>query len=98
MRRPHLRGTGPAPARETRLTPPIQPALGDPIYVPCEAGAKKLEKYRKLVEAALNDVTAKRLCLGGCRHDAGHTAIDCEVVYCEVALLATTRVLVCDFV
>ena len=39
--------------------------MGDPIYVPREAGAKKLEKYRKLVEAALDDVTAKAYALAG---------------------------------
>jgi 3-deoxy-D-manno-octulosonic-acid transferase len=39
--------------------------MGDPIYVPREAGAKELERYRKLVEAALNDVTAKAYALAG---------------------------------
>ena len=39
--------------------------MGDPIYVPREAGAKKLENYRKLVEAALDDVTAKAYALAG---------------------------------
>ena len=32
--------------------------MGDPIYVPREAGAAELESYCKIVEAALNDVTA----------------------------------------
>jgi len=39
--------------------------MGDPIYVPREAGAKELEVYRKLVEAALNDVTVKAYALAG---------------------------------
>ena len=39
--------------------------MGDPIFVPREAGAKELEKYRKLVEAALDDVTAKAYALAG---------------------------------
>ena len=39
--------------------------MGDPIYVPREAGAKELERYGKLVEAALNDVTAKAYALAG---------------------------------
>ena len=30
-----------------------------------EAGAKELERHRKLVEAALNDVTAKAYALAG---------------------------------
>ena len=69
--------------------------MGDPIYVPREAGAPEFESYQKIVEAALNDVTAKAYAWR-VRHDAGHTAIYCEVACCEVALLATTRVLVCD--
>jgi hypothetical protein len=39
---------------------PVYRIMGDPIYVPREAGAKELERYGKLVEAALNDVTAER--------------------------------------
>jgi 3-deoxy-D-manno-octulosonic-acid transferase len=39
--------------------------MGDPIYVPREAGAAELELYRKRVEAALNDVTAKAYALAG---------------------------------
>ena len=39
--------------------------MGDPIYVPREAGAAELEVYRKRVEAALNDVTAKAYALAG---------------------------------
>jgi 3-deoxy-D-manno-octulosonic-acid transferase len=40
-------------------------AMGDPIYVPREAGPVELELYRKRVEAALNDVTAKAYTLAG---------------------------------
>ncbi len=39
--------------------------MGDPIYVPREARAAELETYRKIVEAALNDVTAKAYALAG---------------------------------
>ena len=39
--------------------------MGDPIYVPREAGPAELELYRKRVEAALNDVTAKAYALAG---------------------------------
>jgi 3-deoxy-D-manno-octulosonic-acid transferase len=39
--------------------------MGDPIYVPREAGPAELERYRKRVEAALNDVTAKAYALAG---------------------------------
>jgi hypothetical protein len=45
------------PATERRLT-----LLGRRLS---EAGAKELERYRKLVEAALNDVTAKACALAG---------------------------------
>src|SRR6476646_3570048 len=37
--------------------------MGDPIYVPREAGAPEFEIYQKIVEAALNDVTAKAYAL-----------------------------------
>jgi 3-deoxy-D-manno-octulosonic-acid transferase len=39
--------------------------MGDPIYVPREAGAPEFESYQKLVEAALDDVTAKAYALAG---------------------------------
>jgi hypothetical protein len=39
--------------------------MGDPIHVPREAGPVELELYRKRVEAALNDVTAKAYALAG---------------------------------
>ena len=39
--------------------------MGDPIYVPREAGARSSRVIRKLVEAALNDVTAKAYALAG---------------------------------
>ena len=39
--------------------------MGDPIHVPREAGARELEVYRKIVEAALNDVTARAYALAG---------------------------------
>jgi 3-deoxy-D-manno-octulosonic-acid transferase len=39
--------------------------MGDPIYVPREAGAPEFERYQKLVEAALDDVTAKAYALAG---------------------------------
>ena len=39
--------------------------MGDPIHVPREAGAPEFESYQKLVEAALNDVTAKAYALAG---------------------------------
>ena len=39
--------------------------MGDPIYVPREAGPAELEVYRNRVEAALNDVTAKAYALAG---------------------------------
>ena len=39
--------------------------MGNPIYVPREARAAELEIYRKIVEAALNDVTAKAYALAG---------------------------------
>ena len=40
-------------------------AMGEPIYVPREAGPEELELYRKRVEAALNEVTAKAYALAG---------------------------------
>ncbi|MEX1060890.1 MAG: lysophospholipid acyltransferase family protein [Methyloceanibacter sp.] len=39
--------------------------MGDPIYVPREAGPEELELYRKRVEAALNEVTAKAYAVAG---------------------------------
>ena len=39
--------------------------MGDPIHVPREAGPAELEVYRKRVEAALNEVTAKAYQLAG---------------------------------
>ena len=39
--------------------------MGDPIYVPREAGAPEFESYQKIVEAALDDVTAKAYALAG---------------------------------
>jgi len=39
--------------------------MGDPIHVPREAGPAELEVYRKRVEAALNEVTAKAYRLAG---------------------------------
>jgi len=39
--------------------------MGDPIHVPREAGPAELEVYRKCVEEALNDVTAKAYRLAG---------------------------------
>lgn len=39
--------------------------MGDPIHVPREAGPAELEVYRKRVEEALNDVTAKAYRLAG---------------------------------
>jgi len=40
-------------------------AMGDPIHVPREAGPAELEVYRKRVEAALNETTAKAYALAG---------------------------------
>jgi 3-deoxy-D-manno-octulosonic-acid transferase len=40
-------------------------AMGDPIYVPRDARPEELEVYRKRVELALNDVTAKAYALAG---------------------------------
>ena len=71
--------------------------MGDPIYVPREAGARN-SRVTENRRGGIERRHGESLCLGGCRHDAGHAAIYCEVAYCEVALLATTRVLVCDFV
>ncbi len=39
--------------------------MGEPIYVPREAGPEELELYRKRVEAALNEVTAKAYAVAG---------------------------------
>jgi 3-deoxy-D-manno-octulosonic-acid transferase len=39
--------------------------MGDPIHVPREAGPEELEAYRKRVEAALNEVTARAYALAG---------------------------------
>lgn len=39
--------------------------MGDPIHVPREAGPAELEVYRKRVEAALNEVTARAYRLAG---------------------------------
>jgi 3-deoxy-D-manno-octulosonic-acid transferase len=39
--------------------------MGDPIYVPREAGVRELEIYRQRVEAALNETTAKAYDLAG---------------------------------
>jgi 3-deoxy-D-manno-octulosonic-acid transferase len=39
--------------------------MGDPIEVPREAGALELEGYRRRVEAALNENTAKAYDLAG---------------------------------
>ncbi len=39
--------------------------MGDPIHVPREAGPAELEVYRKRVEAALNEVTARAYALAG---------------------------------
>lgn len=39
--------------------------MGDPIYVPREAGVRELEIYRQQVEAALNETTAKAYDLAG---------------------------------
>ena len=53
--------------------------MGDPIYVPREARAAELEIYRKIVEAALNDVTAKAYALAGADMTQGNPSIRCEV-------------------
>ena len=39
--------------------------MGDPIYVPSEAGVRELEFYRQRVEEALNETTAKAYALAG---------------------------------
>jgi 3-deoxy-D-manno-octulosonic-acid transferase len=39
--------------------------MGDPIYVPPGAGREELELYRKQIEAALNETTAKAYALAG---------------------------------
>jgi 3-deoxy-D-manno-octulosonic-acid transferase len=39
--------------------------MGDPIHVPREAGPEELEVYRKRVEAALNEVTARAYAVAG---------------------------------
>jgi 3-deoxy-D-manno-octulosonic-acid transferase len=39
--------------------------MGDPIYVPREAGPEELEVNRKRVEAALNEVTARAYAVAG---------------------------------
>jgi 3-deoxy-D-manno-octulosonic-acid transferase len=39
--------------------------MGDPISVPRDAGPEELELYRKRVEAALNEVTAKAYAVAG---------------------------------
>jgi 3-deoxy-D-manno-octulosonic-acid transferase len=39
--------------------------MGDPIYVPGEAGVRELEVYRQQVEAALNETTARAYDLAG---------------------------------
>jgi len=39
--------------------------MGDPIHVPREAGPAELEVYRKRVEAALNEVTARAYAVAG---------------------------------
>jgi hypothetical protein len=39
--------------------------MGDPIYVPEGAGREELEVYRKRVEAALNETTAKAYAVAG---------------------------------
>lgn len=39
--------------------------IGDPIYVPSEAGVRELEFYRQRVEEALNETTAKAYALAG---------------------------------
>lgn len=40
-------------------------AMGDPIYVPREASPEEFELYRKRVEAALNEVTARAYAVAG---------------------------------
>ena len=40
-------------------------AMGEPIYVPTDAGPAVLETYRQRVEAALNETTAKAYALAG---------------------------------
>lgn len=40
-------------------------AMGEPVYVPSDAGPAVLETYRQRVEAALNEVTAKAYALAG---------------------------------
>ncbi len=40
-------------------------AMGEPIHVPQEAGARELEIYRQRVEQALNEITAKAYALAG---------------------------------
>jgi 3-deoxy-D-manno-octulosonic-acid transferase len=40
-------------------------AMGEPIYVPTDAGPAALETYRQKVEAALNEVTARAYKLAG---------------------------------
>ena len=62
-----------------------------------ERGAAELESYRKIVDAAVNDVTAKAYALAGADMTRANAA-DCEVARCEVALLARIRVLVWGFV
>jgi 3-deoxy-D-manno-octulosonic-acid transferase len=39
--------------------------MGDPIYVPHETGAPEFESYQRIVEATLNDVTARAYALAG---------------------------------
>jgi 3-deoxy-D-manno-octulosonic-acid transferase len=39
--------------------------MGEAIYVPRDAGARELELYRRRVEAALNETTAKAYALAG---------------------------------
>jgi 3-deoxy-D-manno-octulosonic-acid transferase len=39
--------------------------MGDPIYVPRDAGAPEFESYQKRIESALNDVTARAYALAG---------------------------------
>lgn len=39
--------------------------MGNPIHVPREAGVRELELYRKRVEAALNETTARAYALAG---------------------------------
>ena len=53
--------------------------MGDPIYVPREAGAAELESYQQTRRRGSERRHGESLCPGGCRHDAGHPAIHCEV-------------------